>query len=481
METGNVTLLGAGCGPGLITRDGLDEIKRAEAIVYDDLIDTNLLLEANAGCEFIYVGKRFGKHSHSQDEINEILISKAREGKRVVRLKGGDSFVFGRGGEEMIALNDAGIPAKVVPGISSCIAVPERLGVPVTHRGVAQSFTVVTGHTGTDKKENYEALAGLKGTLVFLMGLHNAPDIAEELMKYGKDGDTPVSILCNGYRENEKRIRGALKDMPELVKQASTPAIFVVGEVAGYELGNTMARPLEGTSVTVTGTKYFVDKLGGMLKEQGAYVQKKPVIEILPENDAIPADFSEYEWLAFTSANGIRCFFDYIKERRVDYRAFARTKFACIGSGTAGELAKYGFIADFTPNEFTAERMGEELGQVIGADEKLLILRAANGSAALNTGLDSAGVKYNDCRIYTTGLVDDRIINQAQESTDYIVFASAMGAKAYLEKYNIHEDTKVICIGKATAEVLSRDNMLFPQTHTAESILELILEDSKNA
>lgn len=482
MTMGNVTLLGAGCGKGLITLEGYEILKNAEAVVYDDLIDVDLLLDIREDCELIYVGKRFETHSHSQEEINQILIDKAAEGKRVVRLKGGDGFVFGRGGEEMIALKEAGVPARIIPGISSSIAVPERMGIPVTHRGVAQSVTMITGHTATNRIEDYEALAKMRGTLVFMMGLNSAPVIAEELMKRGKSGDTPVAILCNGYRANEKQIRGTLKETAELVKQAFTPAIFVVGEVAAFSFENTMPRPLGKTSVTVTGTKYMTDKLEKLFREKGAHVEKHPVIKVCPDYSQIPEDFSGYDWLAFTSANGIRIFFDHIRETKIDYRKLAHLKFACIGTGTADMLESYGFTADFIPTDYTAEVMGEELGNVIENNEKLLILRAANGSKLLNEKLDQAGTDYEDRHIYTTSELSKKIINQDSASTDYIVFASAMGAKAYLKDHEVKEGTKIVCIGEATAKVLEGSELLMPKRHTADAIVELVMEDyRKNA
>ncbi|MGN1418845.1 MAG: uroporphyrinogen-III C-methyltransferase, partial [Acutalibacteraceae bacterium] len=195
MDKNTVTLVGAGCSKELLTLRGLEEIKKADVIVYDDLIDRDILLEAKKDCELIYVGKRLGKHSENQDQINKIIINKARENKYVVRLKGGDSFVFGRGGEEVQALLKENIPFEVVPGVSSCIAAAEKTGIPVTHRGVSQSFTVVTGHTASEKDENYQALAKLDGTLVFLMGLSNIGQIAKKLIENGKDKNTPCSVL----------------------------------------------------------------------------------------------------------------------------------------------------------------------------------------------------------------------------------------------------------------------------------------------
>lgn len=475
--TGSVTLLGAGCGKGLISTKGLAILQNTDVVVYDDLIDTDLLLETKENCELIYVGKRFENHSEKQETINETLAKKAREGKAVVRLKGGDGFVFGRGGEEMLALREQNIPVRIIPGISSAIAVPENLGIPVTHRGMAQSVTFITGHTTSEIHEDYEALAKLKGTLVFLMSLHNAENIAEELIKYGKDPMTPAAILCNGFRAKEKRINGILKDTAEMVQKAETPAIFLVGEVAGLDLTGTMYEPLKGTSVTVTGTRYFTDKLEKLLIEQGAYVEKIPGIEIYPDFSKIPENLDAYDWAAFTSANGIRCFFTYLKDKDIDLRKIAHLKFACIGSGTAQMLKNYGFTADFVPKEYTAEAFARELAVRMGAEERLLILRAENGSKLLNRELDRAGAAYEDCKIYQTRPFSQIIENQQKEDTDYVVFASALGAKAYLEKHDLSDSVKTVCIGEATAEVLGSRSILLPKEHTAEAIVDVIMQD----
>ena len=478
--TGSVTLLGAGCGKGLISSKGLAILRNADVAVYDDLIDTDLLLETKENCELIYVGKRFGRHSEKQERIHEILAQKAKEGKAVVRLKGGDGFVFGRGGEEMLALNEQKIPVRIIPGISSAIAVPENFGIPVTHRGIAQSVTFVTGHTASELHEDYEALAKLKGTLVFLMSLHNAETIADELIKYGKNPMTPAAILCKGFRAKGKRINGVLKDTAEMVKKAETPAIFLVGEVADFDLTSTMDEPLKGVSVTLTGTRYFTEKLEKLLIEKGAYVEKKPGIEICPDFSGIPENFAEYDWVAFTSANGIRCFFSYLKEKEIDFRKIAHLKFACIGSGTAQMLKSYGFTADCIPQEYTAGALGRVLAEKIKPRERLLILRAENGSKLLNEELDKFKVSYEDCKIYQTRPVSQAIENQNEEETDYIVFASALGAKAYLEKYHLSDTIKVICIGEATAEVLRGRSVLLPREHTAEAIADIIMEDYEN-
>lgn len=517
-NTGSVTLVGAGCGRGLITLKGFKILQQAEVLVYDDLLDPELLRAAPKDCEILYVGKRFGRHSSRQEEINALLIEKAREGKRVVRLKGGDSFVFGRGGEEILALQKAEIPYAVVPGVSSAIAVPENCGIPVTHRQAARSFTVITGHTaapgqqsdavrmgsaareaesdgsaaweaesdgkavqtstaaigksnsrkiatgkgnaaisedlfgdppGTWEGENYEALAKLRGTLVFLMGMHAIPQITAGLIHCGKDPKTPAAVLSQGFTANQTRYDGTLKTIAEIARRehAGTPGILLIGPTAGYHMEGTFRRPLEDVRVTVTGTEAFTAKLESKLELLGADVTRIPCLAIVPRPDRVPDSFKAYQWIAFTSTNGVRLFFDTLRERGTDLRGICHLKFAVIGAGTADALAKYGFRADFVPSMYTSEVFGRELAQAVqDADQreykkresrgerncsqnagdlpdystdleessqgkssanlagKVLILRAQEGAAALTEELEKAQISFDDVKIYGTSV-----------------------------------------------------------------------------
>lgn len=473
---GSVILVGAGCGKDLITVRGLKAIQSADVIVYDDLIDDNLLNFAKPDAEIIFVGKRFGNHSEKQENINKILIQKALEHKNVIRLKGGDSFVFGRGGEEILALQRENIPYEVIPGISSSIAVPESCGIPVTHRGVAQSFTVVTGHTATQIDENYQALAKLKGTLVFLMGLHNIENICKRLIENGKDKNTPASILSKGFDKNQKRIDGSLNDIAYKAKFAQTPAILVVGRVADFDFSKTVKLPLDNVGITVTGTYAFSNQLAEKLTELGAYVNVCPNLEIVPNYRNIPSDFGSYTYIVFTSSNGVEIFFDYLRKNRIDVRKISHLKFACIGSGSSHKLAEYGFIADFIPSGYTAKRLGKELSEILIASDNILILRAEKGSEELTLELNKAKVNYNDVRIYNTVAYAKSI----SADTDYITFASASGVSAFFENGGKLNQSKPVCIGEITAMELKKHSSIVPlvaKTHSTEGIISLILED----
>ncbi|MCM1115770.1 MAG: uroporphyrinogen-III C-methyltransferase [Clostridium sp.] len=473
---GSVTLVGAGCGKDLITVKGLKAIQSADVIVYDDLIDNDLLSFTKPDAEIIYVGKRCNKHSEKQENINNILVKKAKEDKKVIRLKGGDSFVFGRGGEEILALQRENIPYEVIPGISSSIAVPENCGIPVTHRGASQSFTVVTGHTATQTDENYQALAKLNGTLVFLMGLHNIDNICKRLIENGKDKNTPASILSKGFDKNQKRIDGTLETIADKAKSAQTPAIFVVGKVADFDFSKTIKLPLDNVSITVTGTYAFINQIAEKLTELGAYVHTCPNLKIVPNYSNIPSDFGSYTYIVFTSSNGVEIFFDYLKENRIDVRKISHLRFACIGSGSANKLSKYGFNADFIPTEYTAKALGTELSKKLCQDDKVLILRAENGSEELANALDRANINYDDVKIYNTLALNKTI----HADSDYILFASASGVTAFFENAGKLNNAKPVCIGEITAMEFKKYSSTVPliaKTHTAEGIISKILED----
>lgn len=477
---GIVTLVGAGCGRGLISVMGMEAIKNAQSLVYDDLIDDELLEYASSDCKKIYVGKRYAKHSKKQEEINQILIAEAKLGRNVVRLKGGDSFVFGRGGEEYLALEAEGIDCKLIPGISSSIAVPESLGIPVTHRKVAQSFTVITGHTATDMKEDYSALAKLRGTLVFLMGLNSLNDITSELIKYGKSENVPASVVCRGFSGRERRIDGTLGTIASeaVLQRAETPGILVVGDVAGFHMESKVTEELQGKRVCITGTKAFMGRLKKALEKEGAFVESVETIRLIDKSDNIPYDFSKYSWITFTSANGIDIFFEELKSRKMDIRKISHMKFACIGRGTKEKLESHGIIADFVPKKYTAKTLGIELSKLIAKDERLLILRAEKGSAELTEELENASISFDDIKIYDTEFVsgkpgdDDRI-----EDCHYIVFASAQGFNSFIASHKIPENAEIVCIGDITARELKKHTdrkFISADEHSVKGILEVM-------
>lgn len=485
---GRVTLVGAGCGPDLLTIAGSRAVRQAEVLIYDALLDAGILALAPDDCECIPVGKRAGAHSMRQEEITTLVVTKAAKGRNVVRLHGGDSYVFGRGGEEILALRKAGIPYDVIPGISSAIAVPEHCGIPVTHRQEARSFTVVTGHTADGTSEDYHALAGLHGTLVFLMGIHALQEITSRLMAEGKDPATPAAVLSQGYGIRERRYNGTLETIAEIARDADTPGILVVGAVADYHMESTMREvmPLAGVRVIVTGTEQFTGRLRDRLLAHGADVISLSCLRITPHPERIPETYTAYTWLVFTSSNGVRIFMETLRERRMDLRSLMHVRFAVIGGGTAETLRGYGFAADYMPEEYTAAALGAGLAEIVQRGERVAVLRAAQGSPDLNAALDLAGVDYDDLAIYETAAAGGNQTDVSPEKgrvplpeVDYLVFSSAAGVRAYLAcGYDPEVGRQLVVIGDATAaEVRERIGRPYcaAREHTADGIVDVIL------
>lgn len=518
-KTGEVILVGAGCERGLMTISGMQALKKAEILIYDDLIDPALLEEIEEGCRTVYVGKRSGAHSMKQEEINRMLAEEAKRGRCVVRLKGGDSFVFGRGGEELLALRKLGIRCRVIPGITSAVAVPEHMGIPVTHRGAAQSFTVVTGHTATEQEENYEALAKLRGTLIFLMGIRSLKEITERLMRFGKDPKTPAAVLTRGFTAAEERIDGTLGTIAVQAEQASTPGILVVGETAALDLREgkqgtgqretpdkwEMRDALKGCSATVTGTCSFTERMADRLEERGASVLRRPCMELVPRTEQILAALKtgDYRWIVFTSGNGVEIFFRHLADAGFDLRGLWGIRFACIGSGTAGVLRRRGFAADLIPAQYTAKALGRALGETV-QEGRVLILRSEDGSAELTDALRERGIPYTDLPIYKMVPMDktDGIpwrkrgnkpeggTKEEQEpvsegkrwkaETDYIVFGSAGCVRMSIAQMEIPDRVIPVCIGEYTAEAFRRETgrePLVAAVYTAEGIAAVMEQD----
>lgn len=494
-ETGKVYLVGAGCGdPELITWKGLKLLRKCDVVLYDDLAASKLLEETKQGCEQIFVGKRYSRHSLPQEETNALLVKKAQEGKTVVRLKGGDPFVFGRGGEEILALQGAEIPYEVVSGVTSSIAVPAAAGIPVTHRKTARSFHVITGHTAaggeTTLTENLDTLAKLEGTLVFLMGLHHLEEITQGLMEGGKDAHTPAAVISKGTTPQQKTVRANLGDLAAEVRKAEleAPAVIVIGETAELDFTGTIPHPLHGVKIGVTGTKSITRKLRDRLEELGAEVTEMDYSTLVPyqENrmlEEVLERVSEYPWAVFTSPNGVDIFFDYLKKLKLDIRALADLKFAVIGTGTAAALEKRGIYPAYLPEKYDVESLAKGLCQMVRKEEKLLILRAEQGSEILTEVLDAAGMTYTDVKIYDI-LVDEekrRIANEKVQEMDFITFASGSGVRGFMENGGtIPEGTKAVCIGTSTRKMLKKYGdyeKITAETFNVDGVVEAILKE----
>ena len=473
--SGKVYLIGAGCGTAdLITVRGLRLLQQADCVVYDALIDPALPDAAPMSAVRIPVGKRAGAHSESQERIHEILLDAAEKFGTVVRLKGGDPFVFGRGGEEALALGEAGIAYEIVPGISSCIAAPELAGIPVTHRGVSRSFHVITTHSDGGWQD-VQPYAKLGGTLVFLMGFGHLREMIQELVHAGMPERTPAAVISKGGTPEQRCVRSCVAQLADDTEQAGleAPAVIVVGETAGYSFGAGQKHPLSGISVTVTGTAHFRDKLTFLLQKNGAVVRQASRMEIVPMAWKLP-DLSAFPWLVLTSANGVEQLLDKLRNSRTDLRALPRI--AVIGEGTAAALERHGLFPDLLPEEFTAASLGKALAKTVQPGERVLILRAAQGSPALPLALDAAEIPYTDIRTYDVRLTD----KPGHADSDYLVFASASGVRAYYENGGTAADhTQILCIGAVTAEVISQytANYRIAARPAADGILQTILED----
>ena len=473
-----VYLIGAGPGdPGLLTIKGLECIRRADVIVYDRLVHPSILEHARPDAELIYVGKASSAHTMKQDDINRLLVDKAKEGKTVARLKGGDPFVFGRGGEEAEVLAGEGIEFEVVPGVTSAIAAPAYAGIPVTHRGLAATLGIVTGHEKADaetrgpgdaetphSKINWEAVARLD-TIVFLMGVENLPNIVSELIKNGKDPSTPVALVRWGTRTEQETLVGTLGHVVEKARQAEfkSPAVTIVGEVVNLreKLRWFDNRPLFGKKVLVTRSRDQASELSELLRRYGAEPIEFPVIKISPpesfeELDAALERIEDYDWLLFTSANGVRAVMDRLRKLGRDVRWLKGPKVGAIGPKTAEAIECLGIKVDFVPKEFVAEAVVREFPDD-PAGKRILIPRAQEAREVIPEKLQELGAQVDVVTCYQTqsGGSDGSDMSDRIQSgeIDIITFASSSTVKSFAERIpKVPEGVIIACIGPITAQ-----------------------------
>lgn len=485
-KKGCVWLIGAGCGGvDLMTVRGLRLLRQCDVVVYDDLIDSALLAEAPREARRVYMGKRRGKHSASQEEISRRLVEEALAGRRVARLKGGDPFVFGRGGEEAQALRAAGVPYEEVPGISSAIAIPAAAGIPVTHRHLSRSVHIITGHTAANGlPEDMDHLAALRGTLVFLMGLSHLEQIAESLLAAGKSPDTPAAVLSGGNAAHPAAVRASLGTIARRAREADVrpPAVIVVGDVAELDLSGTVERPLDGVRVGLTGTDAMAARLRAALEPLGADIRRveRAVVEALPiEEEGL---FRDRRWLAFTSVNGVETFFRFLRRERVDLRRMAGCKFAVIGAATGAALERHGILPELCPQAYTGAALAAALTEHICPGEDVVLLRAEEGTPLLPSLLARQGIPVRDVPIYKVR--SDREAAEAAkpvlETLDYLVFSSAGGVGRYFALHGAVPagGTVCVCIGGVTAKALGtwyEEPFLTAESISAEGIAETIV------
>lgn len=448
MKKGMVYLVGAGPGDyRLITLKGLQCIKDADVIVHDRLADSRLLAFAKPDAELIYVGKEANRHTLSQNEINQLLTDKARAGKSVLRLKGGDPYVFGRGGEEAVYCLKHGIPFEEVPGITSAIAVPAYAGIPVTHRGVASSFAVITGHEDPSKKETSIHWAGLAcgvDTLIFLMGMENISFISKQLLAHGRLANTPVAVVRWGTKPEQQVLTGTLADIEQRVRDSDfrPPAIIIVGDVVNLraQLRWFDNRPLSGKRIIVTRARAQASELIDLLEDYGAECLQCPTIAIREMEDytgldGAVAEIESYHWIIFTSVNGVEYFYQRLYHAGKDSRALSKAKIAAIGSQTAAALAEKGIRADLIPAEFRAE------GVLAAFDPQLqgtrvLIPRALEARETLPEELTRRGAFVNVVPAYRTVMADKETAGLREmlhaRRVDAVTFTSSSTVKNFL-------------------------------------------------
>jgi uroporphyrinogen III methyltransferase/synthase len=511
-ETGRVYLVGAGPGdPGLLTARALELIASADVVLYDRLIPSAALDGARADAEVLFVGKEGGGPSVPQEETEALMLARARAGLSVVRLKGGDPFVFGRGGEEALALRAAGIAFEIVPGVTSGVAAAAYAGIPVTHRGLATAVALVTGHTradqagdGTSKAASsndgpgrdgtdidWPALAAFPGTLVFYMGVRQLPQIAESLIAGGRAASEPVAIVERGTLPDQRTVTGTLESIAEVARaeDVRAPSITVVGPVAalGEQLEwreGGIRYPLSGRTVAVTRARAQASGLARRLEELGATVVQAPAISTraLP---VPPIDLTPYDLVCFTSANAVETLFERLSQAAHprDARAFAGARVAAIGPGTARALAERGLVADIVPERFVAESLVEALADT--PVEHALVARAKQAREAIPDALRERGAQVDVLALYET--IAEPISSEAlsaARAADYITFTSSSTVRFFLDAAggaaDLSPTTRIVSIGPVTSETLRECGLeahVEAEDHDVDGVIRALLAD----
>jgi uroporphyrinogen III methyltransferase / synthase len=494
--SGIVYLVGAGPGdPGLMTRRSLQLIAGADAILYDRLIPPGALDGARPEAELRYVGKEPGAAALTQEKTNQLLVELGRAGKRVVRLKGGDPFVFGRGGEEAEALAAAGVAFEVVPGVTAGVAAPAYAGIPVTHRDAASAVAFVTGHEDPDKPEtalDWDALARFPGTLVLYMGIKNLPLIAERLAAAGRDPGEAAAVVERGTHPGQRTVADTLAGIAARVEAEGVraPAITVVGPVAG--LRETIAwlerRPLYGEVVAVTRARAQASGLAARLQELGAEVVETPAIRIEPrplDGDLLAAvqGIGDYALACLTSPNGVRLLFDALAGTGRDARALAGATVAAIGPGTAAELERRGVRPDVVPEQFVAEALVEALEPIELAGRRVLVARAAEARSMLPDALRARGAEVDDVALYETvaePLGDAE--SAALERATYVTFTSSSTVRFLLESgARPPEGARVVSIGPITSATAQENGLTVhveAERHDVDGLVDALRADA---
>ncbi len=505
-KLGKVYLVGAGPGdPGLITVRGKYLLEKAEVVVYDYLASSKLLKHTAPNAELIYVGKKGGvRHPVPQDQINQILVDKAKAGKVVVRLKGGDPFIFGRGGEEIQELFDVNIPFEIVPGVTSATAAATYAGIPITHRDFTASVAFITGHEDPNKERSnvdWSKLATGVGTLVIYMGIKNLPIIVENLISHGRDPKTPVAVVRWASTPEQRSVVGTLENIAEVVKEnnITPPSLIIVGEVVS--LRDTInwyeKRPLFGKKIIVTRTREQASDLVAALEEQGANAIECSTINIEPADsyDILDSEFEcidEYHWILFTSLNSIKYFFKRMYDKGLDARDLKGPSIGVVGKSTADLLHKYGLNADLIPPTFTGEGLAQSLLDQGVEGRNILIPRALHGREILPETLRGAGARVTVAPVYKNVLPEDRKEALREElekkDVDMITFSSSSTVRNFLSMVNagsqeelrkLLDGVKIASIGPITGKTVTDNGLqvdLQPEQFTIPDLVDAIVD-----
>jgi uroporphyrinogen III methyltransferase/synthase len=512
MKPGKVYLIGAGPGdPKLITLRGVECIQQSDVVIYDYLANDQLLKHARADAEIIYAGKRKGSQTISQEKINRLLVHHAKKGKAVARLKGGDPFIFGRGGEEALALSAAKVPFEVVPGVTSAVAVPAYAGIPLTHRDFAATVVLATGHGDIAKRGSqggsqgdshvgnvpWEHIAPL-GTLVFFMGMTNLAGIAAQLVRHGRNPKTPVALIRWGTKSNQKTLVGTLKDIVAKAKsyELKPPGLIIIGEVVRLreKLNWFETRPLFGKKVLITRTQEQASFFSELLIENGAEPVECATIEVIPPDNWAPLDrairdLPKYRWLIFTSVNGVRFFLERLKTLGRDLRVLKGISLCTIGPATAAELQRVGITPDFMPAEYRAEAIVKGLGQKKLRGSCILLPRAKVAREILPRELTKLGSRVDVVPVYQTVRPDrdlDRVESLLRNGEiDVATFTSSSTVKNFVDMLGHKEvpsllkNVVVACIGPITAKTAKEFGIqprIMPKAYTIPALTDAIVD-----
>lgn len=505
MSIGKVYLIGAGPGdPGLLTLKGKRCLAEADVVIYDYLVDQRLLTYARPQAELLYAGKKSGGDSIAQAEINQLMIERASQGQVVARLKGGDPFLFGRGGEEAEELVAAGVPFEAIPGVTSALAVPAYAGIPLTHRDYASAVAVVSGHKEVWENAphlNWATLAGVGGTLVFLMGTRQLRNNMRRLIDYGLPADTPVALIRQGTRPDQEVLTGTVDTIAELASERrfEPPAIAVVGEVVHLRerLRWFDTKALFGRRIVVTRPRTQAAGFVELLEQQGAEIIQFPTIETVPLAsyellDTALQEMSAYDWLIFTSVNGVQYFFARLRALQLDIRSLGNVRIAAIGPATARAVETLHLRVDAIPEEYRAEALVTVLGEVSG--KRILLPRAAEARAILPTELRALGAQVNEIAVYQT-IRPQHLQTQelrallAEGKIDLVTFTSSSTVRNFIALFADGEGTALLsktrigCIGPITADTAREHGLevtIQPSTYTIPAFAAAIVEYFSN-